>query len=109
MSVSTDTVVSNLIGGAITLAVAAVFFWIQERRARKSFDLLCRFLENLAANSAGGDLKFKRDATGNPTAVIVEAAIGFGGAVFVGFAPTVTTTGPAGTSTKQVQEPGSTL
>ena len=50
MIVSTEMVVSNIIGGAITLMVALVVFGIQERRARRSFEHTKRFLENFAAN-----------------------------------------------------------
>jgi hypothetical protein len=50
MIVSTEMIVSNIIGGAITLVVALVFFGIQERRARRSFEHTKRFLENFAAN-----------------------------------------------------------
>ena len=42
---STEMIVSNIIGGAITLVVALVVFGIQERRARRSFERTQRFLE----------------------------------------------------------------
>jgi hypothetical protein len=37
-----------LLGGAITLFVALIVFWLQERRARQSFEVLTQFLESLA-------------------------------------------------------------
>ena len=50
MIVSTEMVVSNIIGGAITLVVALIFFRIQEGRAQRSFERTQHFLENFAAN-----------------------------------------------------------
>ena len=82
MIISTDTIVSNLIGGAITLGVAFVFFWIQERRARQSSERLRRFLENFAANrNNSADITFS-GTTVRP---------GTGELKVEGYAPTVKT------------------
>jgi hypothetical protein len=70
MSISGETVVSVVIGGIITAGVATVIFWAQERRARQSFEVLARFLENFAniVNHGGeANVGFTRDAKGRIT------------------------------------------
>lgn len=82
MIVSSDMIVSNLIGGAITLVVALVVFGIQERRSRRSFERTARFLENFAANRNNS-----ADITFSGTSVTP----GTGELKVEGYAPTVVT------------------
>ena len=87
MIVSTEMVVSNIIGGAITLAVALVFFGIQERRARRSFERTARFLENFAANRHNSaDITFAGGTS---------VTAGLGELKVEGHAPTVVTRKPS--------------
>lgn len=80
--VSTEMIVSNIIGGAITLVVALVVFGIQERRARRSFEHTQRFLENFAANRHNSaDITFSGTSVTPGTG---ELKVG-------GYAPTVVT------------------
>ena len=83
MIFSTEMIVSNIIGGLITLAVALIVFGIQERRARRSFEHTKRFLENLAANRHNS-----ADITFSGTTV----KPGTGELKVEGYAPTIRTT-----------------
>jgi hypothetical protein len=91
VSLSLDTIASVVIGGVITLVVAAGFFWVQERRARCSFELLARFLENFAA-SEGASVGFTRDAKGRIKNASVVLRAGTGELKIEGYAPTLTVT-----------------
>jgi hypothetical protein len=84
MIFSTEMIVSNIVGGLITLAVALVVFGIQERRARRSFQHTKRFLENFAANRHNSaDITFAGGTSVSP---------GMGEMKFEGYAPTIGTT-----------------
>lgn len=84
MIFSTEMIASNIIGGLITLAVALVFFRIQEGRAQRSFERTKRFLENFAANRHNSaDITFAGGTAVTP---------GTGEMKFEGYAPTIRTT-----------------
>ena len=83
MIFSTEMVISNIIGGFITLVVALVFFRIQEGRAQRSFDRTKHFLENFAANRHNS-----ADITFSGTSVTP----GTGELKVEGYAPTIGTT-----------------
>lgn len=83
MIFSTEMVVSNIIGGLITLAVALIVFGVQERRARQTFERTKHFLENFAANRHNSaDISFS-GTTVKP---------GTGEMKVEGYAPTIGTT-----------------
>ena len=70
------------IGFVLGALVTALVFFIQESRAKRSFEALVRFLENVAANRHNGaEITFKGGTTVRP---------GTGELKVEGFAPTVT-------------------
>ena len=110
MSVSAETVFSVLIGGLIsglvTWLVAHLYFRKQDARAERVFEVMIRTIQRLVL-AVESEAQTRNEIIRDDRGRIMDVKV----TLIQGFPPTVTTgtVAAAPTSTKQVQQPGSTL